>query len=270
MNPLPYAEINGAKIYFEIEGSGKPLLLMHGVRGSIRNWQYVRPHIVKHFRTIFCDLRGHGRSSELTEVIKMNLFARDQIALLEYLEVDSCLVAGHSFGGFIAQYMALDAPERVKALILIATAPTVDVDAALAQIELGQLAYNPDSEDAIEKILDIAFYNPKRIRKTPGMRDLLLFDHKEGMRLAMSHGYAQGAAAGFNLLERVKEISHPTLVIIGAQDETFPLKWGHFYKEHMSKATIQIIDKSNHAIPLEQPEALVKAIVHFVKSLEKG
>ncbi len=270
MTLLPYAEINGAKLYFEIEGSGTPLLLLHGVRGSIRNWQYVRRHITKHFRTIFSELRGHGRSSELKEVNKMDLFARDQIALLEYLEIDSVLVAGHSLGGFIAQLMALDAPERVNALILIASAPTVDVEAAQAQIKLGQLAYNPDPEDAVDKILDIAFYDPKKIRKTPGMMDLLLFDHKEGMRLAMSHGYAQGAAVGFNILDRVKEIRQPTLVVIGAQDETFPVKWGHFYKEHLAEATIQIIGKSNHAIPLEQPEALVKAIVDFAKTLDKG
>lgn len=267
MNSLPYAEINNTKIYYEVEGTGEPLMLIHGVRGSIRNWDYIRPLITNHFQTIFVDLRGHGQSNELTEVTKVDTFAQDHIELLKHLEIDQCHVAGHSLGGFIAQQMALDDPSPFKSLILIDTAPTTDVEGAQAQIKLAQLAYGLSPEEAVEKSLEFAYYNPKKIRETPGMMDLLVFIQRDTQRLANSHGYAMGAAASFNIQERVKEIKLPTLVIIAAQDDTFPVKWGKFYKKQLSHVNVQIIDESNHGIQFEQPKALVQKIVNFVNTL---
>ncbi len=266
---MPYAEVNGAKIYYEIDGEGPPLLLLHGVRGTIRNWEFVHPHIREHFQTIIPELRGHGRSTELTEPCTIELFNNDMIELLKYLKIKKCIVAGHSLGGFIAQTMALDNPKYLKALILINSVPTVDVEAAMQQIELGKLAYGLESEEAVEKLLDFAFYDPEKVRNTPGMMDLILFDQKEGQRLANSHGCAQGAAAKFNVTNRVKEIKTPTLAIFGAQDKTFPLRWADFYKDNLPNVTIKIIDKTNHSVNLEQPEALVKAIVVFTNSLQR-
>lgn len=267
MNSLPFAEINNTKIYYEVEGIGEPLMLIHGVRGSIRNWDYVRPMITKNFQTIFTDLRGHGQSNELTEVTKVDTFAQDHIELLKHLEIDQCHVAGHSLGGFIAQQMALDAPTQLKSLILIDTAPTTDVEGAQAQIKLAQLAYGLSPEEAVEKSLEFAFYNPPKIRETPGMMDLLVLLQRDAQHLANSHGYAMGAAASFNIQDRVKEIKRPTLVIIAAQDDTFPVKWGDFYQKHLSNVDVRIIEESNHSIQFEQPKALVQTIIDFVNTL---
>lgn len=267
MNLLPYEEINQTRLYYEIEGEGPPLIIMHGVRGSIRNWDYIRPFLIKHFQMIFPELRGHGRSSELTEPCTIDLFANDMIALLDHLKIKKSFVAGHSLGGFIAQQMALDAPRRLKGLILINTAPTVDVEGAMAQIKLGQLAYGLEPKDAVEKLLEFEFYDPEKIRKTPGMMELLVFNSEEGQRLANSHGCAQGAAAKFNVLDRAKEIQTSTLAIFGAQDKTFPPRWAEFYKDNLPNVTIQIIDQTSHSVNLEQPEALVQAITDFTKTL---
>jgi pimeloyl-ACP methyl ester carboxylesterase len=87
------------------------------------------------------DSRGHGRSTELTEPSTIDLYSNDMIRLLDHLKLNQSIIAGHSMGGFIAQQLALDAPTRVKALVLINTAPMVDVEGAMAQIELGKLAY---------------------------------------------------------------------------------------------------------------------------------
>jgi len=263
---VPEVEIANGQMYYEVDGKGEPLLLIHGVRGSLRNWQYLRPHLRKHFRVILPELRGHGRSSPLTEITKVPAFAEDMLALLDALDLEKCLIAGHSIGGFIAQQIALDSPERVKKLILIATAPLVDVDAATAQIKAGQLAYDPDPQKAVEKLLSFAFYDSEKIRNTPGMLDLLLNNQEEGVRLANSHGAAQGAAASFNVQDRIHEIKLPTLLIIAENDDTFPVKWAEFYQEHMKDVTVRIIPETNHSINLEQPEALAQAIIDYVQS----
>ncbi len=264
---MPYAEVNAAKIYYEIDGDGEPLLLIHGVRGTIRNWEFVRPHIRNHFQTIMPEIRGHGHSTELTEPSTVELFKDDMVALLDHLEIEQSIVAGHSLGGFIAQQMALDVPDRLKGLILIATAPMVDVEGAIAQIELGKLAYGLTPKEAVMKLLDFEFYNSEKIRNTPGMVDFLVFHAEESQRLANSHGSAQGAAAKFNVQDRINEIHLPTLVIFGAQDKTFPPRWADFYKENLPNVSIKLIDKTSHSIQLEQPEELVEAIAEFSNSL---
>ena len=98
------------------------------------------------------------------------------------------------------------------------------------------------------------------------MLELLLYNQREGVRLANSHGAAQGAAASFNVQDRIHEIKLPTLLIIAENDDTFPVKWGDFYQEHLEDVTVRIIPETNHSIHLEQPEALAKAIIKYVQS----
>lgn len=263
---LPVVKIGENQLYYEVDGTGDELLLIHSVRGSIPNWQYVRPLLRKHFRLILPELRGHGRSSMLTEVCDVELFSNDMIALLDDLGIEQCIVAGHSFGGFTAQQLTLDAPKRVRALILILTAPMTDTETALAEIELGKLAYEPSPETAVEKFLEY-FYNPEKIRGTPGMMELLLRNFTEAKKLDQSHGCAQGAASRFDIRDQLEQIIVPTLVLQGSHDKSFPPKWADYYREHLPHATIHIIEETSHQVHLEQPEALAKAIKNFYKSL---
>jgi pimeloyl-ACP methyl ester carboxylesterase len=265
--PLPFAEINNAKIYYETDGKGPPLMIFHGVRGSHRNWDFLRPHLRNTFQLILPDSRGHGQSSELIEPSTIDLYSNDMIALLEHLEIDQAIIAGHSMGGFIAQEFALTAPERLRGLVLIATAPMVDVEGALAQIEIGKLAYGLEPKEAVMKLLDFEFVEPDKIRNSPEILDFLIFSAKEGIRLANSHGSAQGACAKFDIKDRVKEIKVPTLVIVGEQDKTFPPRWAEFYKDNLSNVTTKLIGQTSHSVQLEQPEKLAKAIIEFEKSL---
>ncbi|MFX1509492.1 MAG: alpha/beta fold hydrolase [Promethearchaeota archaeon] len=264
---MPFAEINDAKIYFELDGRGPPLMLFHGVRGSHRNWDFVRPHLRDTYQLILPDSRGHGQSTELTEPSTIDLYSNDMIALLNHLEIDQAIIAGHSMGGFIAQEFALMAPDRLKGLILIATAPMVDVEGALAQIELGKLSYGLEPKEAVMKLLDFEFVDPDKIRNSPDILDFLILSAEEGIRLANSHGSAQGACAKFNIQDRVKEIKTPTLVIVGDQDTTFPPHWADFYKENLSTVTAKLIKQTSHSVQLEQPEELAKAIIDFGMSL---
>ena len=264
---MPFVEVDGAKIYYEVDGTSEPLLLCHGVRGSSRNWALLRPHLRDNFKLIMPDSRGHGRSTELSEPSTMNLYSKDMIALLDHLELSQCIMAGHSMGGFIVQQIALDAPHLVKALILINTAPMVDVEGALAQIELGKLAYGLEPKEAVLKLLEFEFHDPEKIRNTPGLLDHLIHQAKESQRLANSHGSAQGACAKFNIQDRVKEIQAPTFVICCSEDKTFPCRWSDFYAKNLDKVTTKVINKSSHSVQFEQPQELARAIIEFINTL---
>jgi pimeloyl-ACP methyl ester carboxylesterase len=213
------------------------------------------------------DSRGHGRSTELTEPSTIDLYSNDMIRLLDHLKLNQSIIAGHSMGGFIAQQLALDAPTRVKALVLINTAPMVDVEGAMAQIELGKLAYGLEPKEAVLKLLEFEFHDPEKIRNTPGMLDLLFHHAEEGQQLANSHGSAQGACAKFNIQDRVNEIQVPTLVLCGSEDKTFPCRWADFYAKNLDNVTTKVIKNTSHSVQFEQPEELARVIIEFVDTL---
>jgi pimeloyl-ACP methyl ester carboxylesterase len=266
---MPLAKVGGVRLYYELDGKGDDLLLIHGVTGYLDMWKYVRQPLARHFRLILPDLRGHGRSDKPNLRYSVEMFAQDLVGLLDVLHIDQCIVAGHSLGGFIAQQMTVDAPERVRALILVCTAPKVDEEGALAQVQLIKALYGLPPEQAVQKKMEIEFVNPQKIRATPGMMELLLADEIQRQANQNVHGWAQGAAACFNIEGRLREIRAPTLVIQGAQDATFPPRWGKYYTEHIRNAVLLIINETSHSVQVDQPEALAEAITNFGKSLKR-
>ena len=149
------------------------------------------------------------------------------MGLLDQLDMDGCIVAGHSMGGFVAQQMAVTAASCVRALILICTAPKADIKAAEAQIRIGQAIYGLAPKAAVEKLLESYFANPEKLRATPGAMELLLEDQLQIQALENSHGYAKLAAVRFNIEAKLEEIKVPTLVIHCADDTTFPPNGGN-------------------------------------------
>jgi pimeloyl-ACP methyl ester carboxylesterase len=75
--------------------------------------------------------------------------------------------------------------------------------------------------------------------------------------------------ACFNIEDRLREIRAPTLVIQGAQDATFPPRWGKYYTEHVQNSVVHIINKTSHSVQVDQPEALAEALVNFGKTLKR-
>jgi pimeloyl-ACP methyl ester carboxylesterase len=266
---MPLSKVGDIRLYYEVDGKGDDLLLIHGATGYVDGWKYVRQPLARHVRLILPDLRGHGRSDKPSIHYSIEVFVQDLVGLLDLLHVDQCIVAGLSLGGFIAQQMALDVPERVRALILIGTAPRADEEAARAQVQIIQALFGLTPEQAVKKKMELEYVNPQKIQATPGMMELLLADETQRQVNLNSHGWAMGAAVRFNVEGRLGEIRVPTLIIQGAQDTTFPPRWGEYYREHIRNSVLHVIDGTSHSIQIEQPEALADAIIKFCKRLRK-
>jgi len=115
--------LNGVEIYFEMRGSGEPLLLLHGFSGSSQDWKILVPEWSQNFRLILPDLRGHGRSSVLSKPFRHRDAAADILALLDHLEIDACKGLGISGGGNVLLHLATEQPARIKAMILVSATP---------------------------------------------------------------------------------------------------------------------------------------------------
>lgn len=115
--------VNGQQIYFEIHGSGEPLLLLHGFSGTSQDWLPSLSQWGEGFQITAPDLRGHGRSGTLTKHFRHVDAAADILALLDRLNTAAINAVGISGGGNVLLHMATKQPARVRAMVLVSATP---------------------------------------------------------------------------------------------------------------------------------------------------
>jgi pimeloyl-ACP methyl ester carboxylesterase len=117
--------VEGAEMYYEVHGTGEPLLLLHGGGGAGANWQLVFDFDAPpdDHRLIVPDLRGHGRSTNPSGRISFRQLADDVVALLDHLAIEQASMIGVSMGGKTLLHVATRHPERVRCMVLVSAAP---------------------------------------------------------------------------------------------------------------------------------------------------
>ena len=121
-----YAEAAGTRLYYEIHGAGRPLLMLHGGLGSSEHFAASVPHFAKRFRVILVDRRGHGRSPNTSEPFSYSGMARDMKAFLDAIGISSAHVVGWSDGGVVGYHLAAGYPGIVTRLVAVGANIRVD------------------------------------------------------------------------------------------------------------------------------------------------
>jgi pimeloyl-ACP methyl ester carboxylesterase len=117
-----YAPVNGTKIYYEIYGEGRPLVLLHGAFYTIGlNWSELIPELAKTRKVIALEMQGHGHSPFSERKLSITTLATDVEDLMDYLKIDSADVAGFSMGGSVAYQFAVQSPKRLRKLVIISS-----------------------------------------------------------------------------------------------------------------------------------------------------
>jgi pimeloyl-ACP methyl ester carboxylesterase len=119
MNTKGYAHIGGLELYYEIHGSGEPLILLHGGLGSIDMLGENLSVLAQTRQVIGVDLQAHGRTADIDRPLEFELLANDIAGLIDYLGLKQADVMGYSLGGLVALNVAIHHPERVRKLITV-------------------------------------------------------------------------------------------------------------------------------------------------------
>ncbi len=143
-----YADIRGFKMYYEIYGTGKPLLIIHGNGGSIKDFSKQVPYFSKEYKVILADSRAQGKSADAGEVLNYEMMADDFNALLDMLHLDSCYVIGWSDGGINGLLLAMRHPEKVKKLAVTGANLWPDTTA----VEPGLFHWLANMADSLSKV----------------------------------------------------------------------------------------------------------------------
>jgi pimeloyl-ACP methyl ester carboxylesterase len=138
-----YAPVNGIKVYYEVYGEGKPLVLLHGAFMTIEmNWGQLIPELSKTRKVIAIELRGHGHTPFSEGKLDLTTMASDVDGVMSYLKVDSADVAGYSMGGSVAYQLTVQSPKRVKKLVIISS--TYKSSGWLPVVNNGFKAFKPE------------------------------------------------------------------------------------------------------------------------------
>ncbi len=261
---MPKAPPRDIITYYEEAGSGDPLLLIMGIGGDLQGWALQVPELAKQFRVITYDNRGAGRSSAPDRPYSIKQMAGDACALLDSLGIAKAHVLGFSMGGYIAQELALEHPDRVAKLILLATAPEIDGYGRAVLRSLMDMRRSNMSREQFVRAQAPYLYSPE------------LLDDEERFERAIlnsvNNPYAQHdvgflrqaeAILGFDAADRVASVKSPTLVVVGSEDVLVPPRNSEKLAKLIPGATLKMLS-GGHIGCIEYPKEYNEAFAEFL------
>ncbi len=254
------AKINGIDLYYETTGEGSPILFIHGLGSSARDWEMQIPFFSKHYRAITFDLRGHGQSQKPPGPYSMPLFAKDTAELIRLLGAAPVHVVGISLGGMIALQLAVDHPELIKSLVIVNAGPEVVVRTVKDR-------WNVFLRFAIVRLLGM-----RKMGEVLSKR-LFLKEEHASLREVFVERWAENdprayantlrAIVGWSVMDRIHQINLPTLVLASDGDYT-PVSDKEAFVSKMPQAELVVIPDSRHALPVERPNGFNDAVLAFL------
>ena len=264
-------ELNKAKIYYEVEGAGHPLLLIHGGLGSLRMWDVNVPVFATRYRVIRYDTRGFGRTE--TEDVE---FANhdDAVAVLDHLGAESAYVIGQSRGGGIALDVTVDHPERVDGLISVAGGisgfewdpPAGTQPPPWDEMEQLWTEKEWDTLAELETRVWVDGWGQPSSRVDPDLRHTVQDWIASTYRQEKVEGKPQRLEPP--AIGRLAEVGVPTLVMVGAVDAPAEVDAGHHLARSVNGARLVEFPGVAHMIHLEEPERFKREVLEFLDEVD--
>lgn len=232
-----------------------PLLLLHGAGGQYTHWP---PHLRRlPNTTVYApDLPGHGNSGG-TPRLSIAGYAADALALMDALDLEQAIVGGHSMGGAIALTLALDHPDRLAGLLLVASGARLRVSPDI----LSGLQTN--FETAVDLIVQRAF-------GPDASGNLLRLGRRQLLKCPPEVIHADYAACdAFDVMSRLSEIRMPTLVLAGTADQMTPEKYARYLAENIPGAQLALVEGAGHMVAIESPQQVAALVDDWLGTLEE-
>jgi 3-oxoadipate enol-lactonase len=257
---MPTFISNGAKLFYEEEGAGFPLIMLHGLHGSSSMIKDEINRLKNHCRTIALDARGHGKSDRPPHYT-MAEHVQDVINLLDHLKLETASLLGISMGSYIAQGVAVSVPHRLKKLILVVSKSHGKTSSMLELIErhaeeLEGLSF----EEKFNTASKYMFHDLNAVQKS--FRDF--FDRQAMLTSPPEQEAANKALEGFDFRNDLYKVTARTLVISGKYDGLNPPEKGQEIASRIPDATFIEFMHSGHAPSIEEPERFIKEVTYFL------
>ena len=250
--------VNGVKIYYEVYGEGRPLVLLHGAFYNISmNWGQMIPELSKTRKVIAIEMQGHGHSPYSERELSIMNFAKDVDGVLDYLKIDNADMVGYSMGGSVAYQFAVLNPKRLGKLVIISS--TYKTEGWLPIVNNGFKNFKPEFFDntPLHTIYDAAAPDKTKWR----------------MFLEQMLAYVK---TPFNVGDsNIAKISSPVLIISGDNDgldkielmKTYQLLGGNVSADMqpMPKSQLAIVPSKSHVTLIMDTKTIMNYLTNFLK-----
>lgn len=257
---MPNIKVNGIQMYYEVEGEGEPLILIHGLGSSTLDWEMQVPALMQKYQVWTLDMRGHGQSEKPEGDYSVRLFAEDVLAFLKEMKLDKVDAIGLSMGGMIAFEIASFQPEVLKSMVIINSGPEVKAFNAQERraIWMRKVLTPLFSMKTLAKILSKRLFPEENQQE---LRDKLYSRWVHNDKKTYKKSFK--AILNWGVVEHLPKMPIPTIFLASDMDYT-PVSRKEMYAKQMPNAEVKVIENSRHASVQDQPEKINEAILEFL------
>jgi 3-oxoadipate enol-lactonase len=263
---MPDVETDGVRIHFEDIGSGPAVVFGHSFLCSGEMWAPQVSSLAKRYRVINIDQRGHGQSGNLSHPFDLYDMVGDVVAVLDHAGIETAVWAGLSIGGMVAMRAALTVPDRVRALVLADTHAGREKAYKTFKYRAMILGTKAVGIGPFLPTVSSLMFGSSTRQSQPD----LVAEWNE--RFAAVHMPSIGMVLEAlvrrdSVLDRLRHIEVPTLVIVGAEDASLPVTCSQEIAAAIPNSCLVVIPGAGHLSCLENPEAVSEALIDFLNTL---
>ena len=265
-----WIDVAGSPVNTIVMGDGPPLLFVHGLSGCWQNWLENLPHFAREHRVVAMDLPGFGASPMPAGELSISGYGRCLEALCDALGIEQAAVIGNSMGGFVAAELAIQFPERVSELVLVAAAGlseqhvkrdrtmtaarVVEFSGAWLATKNEWIVRRPRTRNRLSSFV---MTHPERL-PAELMWEQMQGSGKEGFLPAL------GAIMDYDLSERLEEIERPTLIVWGRDDRVVPPGDAPKFERLIDGSRLVWFEDTGHVPMLERPARFNRVLEEFL------
>jgi pimeloyl-ACP methyl ester carboxylesterase len=248
-NPVPnakgYVDAAGLRTYYEVEGSGEPVMLLHGGFSTVESWSAQRSALAQHYQVWLPERRGHGRTHDVEGPITYDNMAADTIAFMEAAGIAAANIVGWSDGGSVGLIVALRRPDLVRKLVCIGTPANLD--------GLGPEFRNEADEMSLEG-LSPTLSEPYQALSPDGPDHLAVVFEK------IKHLWRTEPRM---TLDELRLVSSPTLFILGDHD-IVTIEHAAAMVASVPDSQLALVPGTDHLVVFQKPDLVNRLILDFL------
>lgn len=229
-----YIEANGLNIYYKQQGSGQPLILIHGGILTADSWQPYLPAFTERYNVFTPDTRGHGRTNNPTGHMSFGALAEDVVAFIKALNIEKPFICGYSDGGQVALEIGMRYPDLPRGLIIGGAYPEITPS---SQVWVSSVLGDPQSPD-----VDIDKFESEN----PEFAAELSNDHGDNWKALLQNIKPMWNATLNYEKSDFAKVTAPTLVLLGDRDDFVSVEDGAAMYRNLPNAEMAVIPNANH------------------------
>jgi 3-oxoadipate enol-lactonase len=254
---MTYLPVNLA---YEEHGQGTPVILAHGFPLNRSIWYPILPLLTGKARLILPDLRGHGQSPVPDGIYSMRLMAEDLRALMDRLNIEKAILAGHSMGGYVSLAFARAYPTRLAGLALVSTQAMADSPERRAG---RQKMINDVRRKGVKAVAEaMAPALTCQVQMVESVHKMIMLMNPKGVTSSL-----KGMAQRPNAQEWLSTIKVPTVVIAGVEDRIIPIERPKVMTQLLGRAWLVEVNGAGHLPMMEQPGTVSDALLQLINSI---